>query len=145
MSAVAKVIQLENKLREIFKSRGAISNIKIEAPGAQEGYVSVPKYITVTFQTGEQLDLFIKLKADSDSHNEVVNEMKAFEKESVFFEKFIPAAKALCVSKGLPEFLDFYPKCYYADEKMCLLENLVVGKQYETKDKKKMLAFPFAK
>lgn len=34
-----------------------------------------------------------------------------------------------------PEFLNFYPKCYYGDGKMIVLENLVVGKDYILRNK----------
>lgn len=29
------------------------------------------------------------------------------------------------------EYIDFYPKCYYGDDKMIVLENMVVDKGYE--------------
>ncbi|CAL8123655.1 unnamed protein product [Orchesella dallaii] len=74
-------------------------------------------------------------------------QLNAFEKESRFFTEYIPAVNEFCKSKGHAGLLDFYPKCYYGDETLIVLENLVLDKGYmllDASEKQDMEAVRFA-
>ncbi len=46
------------------------------------------------------LNLFVKVKSENASHNQMLDEMMAFEKEARFLTEYLNAAKEMCQLKG---------------------------------------------
>ncbi|ODN02404.1 putative oxidoreductase dhs-27 [Orchesella cincta] len=147
MSPIPKNEELESsnevtqKYKDILKSNGVtdeVSEVIVKDSGLQgEGFASVSKYVTIKFQNPsvKPLNLFVKAHTASAAHREFLTEAKLFEKESTFFMEYVPAAEEFCKSKGCEGLVDMYPKCYFGDSNMIVLENLVVDKGYELLDK----------
>lgn len=73
-----------------------------------EGFASSQKLVTIKFENPKTkpLNLFMKAMVDSDSHNQFVGEIKAFEKEARFFMNYLPATREFCKSMGYGETLE---------------------------------------
>ncbi|CAL8070777.1 unnamed protein product [Orchesella dallaii] len=129
------------KYKEIVKANGIndeVSEVIVKTSGLLgEGFASQTNYVTINFQNPDikPLHLFVKTHTSNSSHSELLTESKLFEKESIFFMKYVPAAIEFCKTKGCEGLVDMYPKCYYGDDDMIVFENLVVGKGYMLFDK----------
>ncbi|CAL8147826.1 unnamed protein product [Orchesella dallaii] len=142
MSTVPKLEQVETpneitaKYKKIIKDNGIhdeVSEVIVKHSGLEgAGMASRQLYATVKFMDSSitPLNLFVKEYIDNPHHTELIDDIKAFEKESRFFTEYIPALDEFCKSKGHEGLLDFYPKCYYGDKTMVVLENLVIDKDY---------------
>lgn len=97
-------------LREQYKNilvrngiHDAIKEVQVSDSGAKgDGFASVTKRVKVIFEddTKAPLNLFIKVHTENPSHEELINGMKAFEKEAEFFMEYLPEAKTFCEEKG---------------------------------------------
>ncbi|CAL8123643.1 unnamed protein product [Orchesella dallaii] len=127
---------ISKKYREILKSNGIneeIEEVTVADAGLKgEGMASQTQYVTIKLKNTNMkpLNLFVKVHTSNPQHSEWIEEWKLFEKESRFFMEYVPAAKEFCKSKGREGLIDFYPKCYYGDQTMVVLENLVLEKGY---------------
>ncbi|CAL8123649.1 unnamed protein product [Orchesella dallaii] len=142
MSTVKKLDSVETpneiteKYKKIIKANGIhdeVSEVIVKHSGLQgAGLASKQLYITVKFVDSKinPLNLFVKEPCENPKHSELIDDFKAFEKESRFFTEYIPAVDEFCKSKGVDGILDFYPKCYYGDKTLMVLENLVLDKGY---------------
>lgn len=93
------------KYQEILKSNGitGVSEILVKDSGLQgENMGSVTECVTVKFEDSnmKNLNLFTKKKPDNENFNTFLNEVKAFEKESMFFMKYLPVAREYCKRMG---------------------------------------------
>lgn len=155
--------ELLEKYQNILEKNGItdpIRRVDVTDSGAKgDGMASVTQFVTVTFKREEvaPLHLFVKSHTENPTHEEMLQYLKAFEKEWRFFMEYLPDAKQLCKDNGyekslhrintkcisakpsesvlfatfrMGELIDFLPKCYYADESVIVLENLVVSKGY---------------
>ncbi|CAL8123631.1 unnamed protein product [Orchesella dallaii] len=133
-----------SKYKEIIKANGItdeISEVTVNDAGLRgEGFASQSNIATVKFVNPnlKPLHLFVKSHTTNSSHSEMIDELKAFEKEARFYMEYVPAAKEFCRSKGLEGLLDMYPKCYYGDNKMIVFENVVLEKGYTLLPKDEM-------
>ncbi|CAL8070780.1 unnamed protein product [Orchesella dallaii] len=124
------------KYKEIVKANGIndeVSEVLIKSSGLQgEGFASQANYVTINFKNPnlKPLNLFVKSHTANSTHSEMLTDAKLFEKESMFFMEYVPAAKEFCKSKGCEGLVDMYPKCYYGDNDLIVLENLVVERGY---------------
>ncbi|ODM93651.1 hypothetical protein Ocin01_13029, partial [Orchesella cincta] len=128
--------EITSKYKEIIRANGIteeISEVIVADAGLRgEGFASQSKIATVKFQNPDikPLNLFVKTHTTNSSHSEMIDEVKAFEKESRFYMEYVPAAKEFCRTKGHEGLLDIYPKCYYGDNELVVFENIVVEKGY---------------
>ncbi len=67
-----------------------------------EGFMSLQQYVTIKFDdpSKKPLNLFVKVLTDNPSHNSMVSELKAFEKEATFLTQYVSAAQEICKLKG---------------------------------------------
>lgn len=65
------------------------------------GMASQARYITVEFENPDVkcMNLFAKISTNSESHNQMLNAIKTFEKESIFLTKYVKAAGEMCKKK----------------------------------------------
>lgn len=80
-----------------------VSSVDVRNTDLQgEGMISQTQYATVKFVNPQvkDLNLFLKVHTASPSHSEMIEELKAFEKEAMFLTKYVPAAREFCKSKG---------------------------------------------
>ncbi|ODM93652.1 putative oxidoreductase dhs-27 [Orchesella cincta] len=138
------------KYKEILKANGItdeVAEVNIKDSGLRgEGFISQQQYVSIKFQNPnlKPLNLFEKSHTANESHSVMVDDLKAFAKETRFFMDYVPAARELCKSKGQERLLDIYPKCYYGDDKLMIFENLVVDKGYVLLPKEEMQDFEAA-
>ncbi|CAL8117040.1 unnamed protein product [Orchesella dallaii] len=138
LDAVQTQNEVTLKYKEIIKANGIHDEVSdpdviVKDSGLQgAGMASQQLYVTVKFTdlNNNPLNLFVKAHTDNPHHSELIDEFKAFEKESIFFTEYIPTTEKFCKSKEQDGLLDFYPKCYYSDEIMMVFENLVLDKGY---------------
>ncbi|CAL8123628.1 unnamed protein product [Orchesella dallaii] len=149
MSPPPKNMETSNEVtkldfRKILKSNGVtdeVSEVNVKDSGLKgEGFISQQIYVEIKFENPniKPLNLFAKTHTANPSHSEMVDELKAFEKETLFFREYVPAAKELCKPKGQVGLLDIYPKCYYGDNKTLIFENLVVDRGFILLPKEEM-------
>ncbi|CAL8097883.1 unnamed protein product [Orchesella dallaii] len=114
-------------------------DVIVQSSGSNgDGMVSQTHNGTIKFKSGgiKPLQLFIKTKTTNEVHNVMVDGIKAFEKEAVFYMQYLSAVRSFLQSKLEEELIDnIYPKCYYADETITIFENLVVEQGYALIDK----------
>lgn len=80
-----------------------VKNVIVKDAGlAGEGMASQTKYITVEFQSADvkEMNLFAKLAIESESYTQMLDDMKAFEKESTFLTDYVSASDAMCKRNG---------------------------------------------
>lgn len=105
-SASVGSTDMTNKYKEIVKSNGIhdpVAEVIVESSGLEGvNFGSTTKLVTVKFENPnvKPLNLFVKALVDSESHTQYVVELKSFEKEAVFYTKYIPAAREYCKKLG---------------------------------------------
>ncbi|ODM90786.1 hypothetical protein Ocin01_15895 [Orchesella cincta] len=144
--------KIAKRCKEVLKSHPELKNkdfdVTVQSSGSNgDGMVSQTHNATVTFKSvgKEPLQLFVKTKTTNEVHNVMVDDIKAFEKEAVFYMKYVPAARKFLKSKLEEELLDnIYPKCYFADDKITIFENLFL-KGYRLGDREEKQSLEEAK
>jgi len=94
-----------------------------------EHMASASAYVRIDFKDSsiKPKNLFVKKFTTSAAHTQFTKAMRVMEKESAFFNEFLPKARKFCQKhKGCENLLDFFPKCLYGDDEMVVLENLVL-------------------
>lgn len=121
----------ESVLKSLRIEEEEVSEIQFQDTGSDaKGFTGETKCVTVKLKGRPPLHLFIKVTQPKDSpHAELISDEKAYEKEARFLTEYVKAAKDFCMKKGLPtEFGEFCPHCYYGDENVIIMENLVIEK-----------------
>ncbi len=94
-----------------------------------ENMASVTQHVTVNFKQNDfpPLNLFVKLKSQNPTHLAMSTEMKTFQREATFYNDYLKECRLFCEQKGQLFLMDIYPKCYFADEDMVVLDNYLDG------------------
>ena len=94
------------KFKEILVHNGItspVSDVIVESAGLRgENLTSQAHYVTVKFEdcSSKPLNLFMKTTNRNPKDIEVVEDMRLFEKEAIFFMKYIPAIAEYCRNLG---------------------------------------------
>lgn len=113
MSSQSEPIDITEKFKEILKSNGVhepVADVVVKDSGlAGEGFASSQNLVVITFENKnvKPLNLFMKNLVDSESHTQLVQDLKAFEKEARFLMEYLPAARSFCKAmryNDIPEY-----------------------------------------
>jgi len=138
--------ELEAKLIRIMKTHGGVSDeikkIIIHEPVELKGehMATATVYGKVEFKDDSipPRNIFIKKFTGNPLHNEWVQKIQIMEKESSFFNDFLPYATEFCKNNiGSKNLLNFFPKFIYGDEEIVVLDNLVLNDTFVMLDKEK--------
>lgn len=97
------------KFKEILKSNGVhepVAEVVVKDSGlTSEDFASSQKLVTIRFKNTniKPLNLFMKTLIDLESHNQMITDLKSFEKEATFFMNYLSAATEFCSSMGYSE------------------------------------------
>jgi len=131
----APYTELKAKLIQILKTHGGIQDeiekIIIREPPELKGehMATATVYGKVEFKD-ESLrpkNIFIKKFMDNPMHTEWIKTMQVMEKESSFFNEYLPYAQKFCDNNtGSKNLMTFFPKFIYGDDEIVVLDNLVL-------------------
>ncbi|OXA50931.1 uncharacterized protein LOC110853581 [Folsomia candida] len=131
-------LELQEKLASILSDHGIkdeIDTITMVHPPELRGEHSATAtvYVTINFKdvTKKAKNLFVKKFTNSELYTKASRDMKIMDKESEFFNKFLPACREFCAKfEGCKDLLHFFPACLYGDENMVVLENHVLNDEF---------------
>lgn len=151
---------MRQKFVDILKSNGILDEVEtltMNEPEELKGehMASASAYVRVEFKDAsiKPKNLFVKKFTSNAAHTQFTKAMRVMEKESAFFNEFLPKARKFCqkykrlvggycIYKKLHTYnntnichrcenlLDFFPKCLYGDDEMVVLENLVLDDSF---------------
>ncbi|OXA51215.1 uncharacterized protein LOC110853285 [Folsomia candida] len=145
--------EMQEKFASILSDHGIkdeIDTITMVHPPELKGehMATATVYVTINFKdaTKKPKNLFVKKFTNSELFTKASRDMKIMDKESEFFNKFLPACREFCAKfEGCKDLLHFFPACLYGDENMVVLENHVLDDEFVMLSKEELQDLETAK